>query len=55
MRVLILILMTCAFAVTVQAQYPGGSGMSEDPYQIATAADLFALGVRAGSRGKGIG
>ena len=31
--------------VTVsQAQYSGGSGMMDDPYQIATAADLIALG-----------
>ena len=27
-----------------QAQYSGGSGTADDPYQIATAADLIALG-----------
>ena len=27
-----------------QAQYSGGSGTAEDPYQIATAADLIAPG-----------
>ena len=27
-----------------QAQYSGGSGTAEDPYQIATAADLIVLG-----------
>jgi len=27
-----------------QAQYSGGSGTAEDPYQIATATDLIALG-----------
>lgn len=26
------------------AQYSGGSGTAEDPYQVATAADLIALG-----------
>jgi len=26
------------------AKYDGGSGTAEDPYQIATAADLIALG-----------
>jgi hypothetical protein len=26
------------------AQYSGGSGTADDPYQIATAADLIALG-----------
>lgn len=29
---------------TVYAKYSGGSGTAEDPYQIATAADLIALG-----------
>jgi hypothetical protein len=27
----------------VHAEYSGGSGTAEDPYQIATAADLIAL------------
>lgn len=29
---------------TAPAQYGGGSGTAQDPYQIATAADLIALG-----------
>jgi len=29
---------------TASAKYGGGSGTAEDPYQIATAADLIALG-----------
>jgi hypothetical protein len=29
---------------TAQAKYSGGSGTAQDPYQIATAADLIALG-----------
>ena len=31
-------------ALPVQAKYSGGSGTAADPYQIATAADLIALG-----------
>jgi len=31
-------------ASVVQAQYSGGSGTADDPYRIATAADLIALG-----------
>jgi peptidoglycan/xylan/chitin deacetylase (PgdA/CDA1 family) len=32
------------FSRPAQAKYGGGSGTSEDPYRIATAADLIALG-----------
>jgi len=31
-------------AAVVQARYSGGTGEPNDPYQIATAADLIALG-----------
>jgi hypothetical protein len=34
----------CLLSVPVYAQYSGGSGTADDPYQIATAADLIALG-----------
>jgi len=34
----------CLFAPQAKAQYSGGSGTPEDPYQIATAADLIFLG-----------
>ncbi len=44
MRALLLTLTTCLFIVPAQAQYSGGSGTADDPYQIATAADLIALG-----------
>ncbi|MBN2129785.1 MAG: hypothetical protein JW741_09825 [Sedimentisphaerales bacterium] len=44
MRALLLTLTTCVFIVPVQAQYSGGTGDPNDPYQIATAADLIALG-----------
>jgi len=35
-----------------QRKYGGGSGTAEDPYQIATAADLIALGGTPGDYGK---
>jgi len=44
MRALLLTLTMCVFIVPAQAQYSGGSGRADDPYQIATAADLIALG-----------
>jgi hypothetical protein len=44
MRTLFLTLTTCLFVLPVQAKYSGGSGTAQDPYQIATAADLMALG-----------
>jgi len=44
MRTLLLTLTTCLFVLPAQAKYSGGSGEPNDPYQIATAADLIALG-----------
>ena len=43
----------CLLAATsvAHAQYSGGSGTAEDPYQIATAADLIALGEQVRIRG----
>jgi hypothetical protein len=41
----ILILLSISlFSRRAEAKYGGGSGTSEDPYQIATAADLITLG-----------
>ena len=34
----------CLFALPAHAQYSGGTGEPNDPYQIATAAELIALG-----------
>ncbi|MCX5645789.1 MAG: hypothetical protein NTZ17_14095 [Phycisphaerae bacterium] len=34
----------CFVALPATAKYTGGSGTAQDPYQIATAADLIALG-----------
>ena len=47
MRTLFLTLITWVFVLPAQAQYSGGSGTADDPYQIATAADLIALGETA--------
>jgi hypothetical protein len=44
MKLSILTLITCLIALPVQAKYSGGSGTAQDPYRIATAADLIALG-----------
>ena len=44
MRTLFLILITCLFVLPAHAKYSGGTGEPNDPYQIATAADLIALG-----------
>jgi hypothetical protein len=37
-------LTTCLFVLPADAKYGGGSGTAQDPYQIATAADLILLG-----------
>lgn len=39
-------LLIAALVCTTQAQYSGGSGATDDPYQIATADDLILLGQR---------
>jgi hypothetical protein len=44
MRTLLLTLITCLFVLPAQAKYSGGTGEPNDPYQIATAEDLIALG-----------
>jgi hypothetical protein len=44
MRTLFLTLITCLFVLPAYAKYSGGIGEPNDPYQIATAADLIALG-----------
>jgi hypothetical protein len=42
----------CLIAFPAQAKYSGGSGTAADPYQIATAADLIALGETPGDYDK---
>jgi hypothetical protein len=43
-RIVPFLLAACLFNLPAQARYSGGSGTADDPYQIATAADLIALG-----------
>ena len=38
------LIVVCLIALPANAQYSGGTGEPHDPYQIATAADLIALG-----------
>jgi hypothetical protein len=38
------ILILCLYVVSAGGRYSGGTGTAEDPYQIATAAELIALG-----------
>jgi len=52
MRALLLTLTTCLFVLPAQAKYSGGTGEPNDPYQIATAADLIALGETPGDYDK---
>ncbi len=42
--IILLGLAVCLMALPAQTKYSGGSGTVDDPYQIATAADLIALG-----------
>jgi len=45
MKTLFRVLLTCSSIVSIAtAQYSGGTGEPNDPYRIATAADLIALG-----------
>ncbi|MCU0918472.1 MAG: hypothetical protein MUC88_28510, partial [Planctomycetes bacterium] len=43
-RIVAVGLFLLAIVPTAHAKYSGGSGTAQDPYQIATAADLIALG-----------
>ena len=38
------LIVLCLIGLPAHAKYGGGSGTADDPYQIATAADLIALG-----------
>jgi hypothetical protein len=44
MKTVAALLLTCLFVLPATAKYSGGSGPAQDPYRIATAADLIALG-----------
>jgi hypothetical protein len=44
LRTIPFLIATCLIGLPASAQYSGGTGEPNDPYQIATAADLIALG-----------
>jgi hypothetical protein len=44
LRTILLLIAVCLITIPTYAKYGGGSGMADDPYQIATAADLLLLG-----------
>jgi len=44
LRVVPVLIVVCVAGLPAQAKYSGGRGEPNDPYQIATAADLIALG-----------
>ncbi len=44
LRTIVVLFAVCLLTFPAQAQYSGGTGEPNDPYQIATAADLIALG-----------
>ena len=52
MRTLLAALTMCLLALPANARYSGGTGEPNDPYQIATAADLIALGETPADYGK---
>lgn len=43
-RTIPILIAVCLISVPIQAKYGGGSGTADDPYQIAAADDLIALG-----------
>ncbi len=51
-RTIRLLLAVCLPNLSVHAKYSGGGGTADDPYQIATAADLIALGEAYGDYDK---
>jgi hypothetical protein len=44
LRTIPIVLVVCLLSVPAHAKYSGGTGEPNDPYQIATVADLIALG-----------
>jgi len=52
LRTIPVLIVLCVVSVSAQAKYSGGTGEPNDPYQIATAADLIALGETPEDYGK---
>ena len=44
LRAIPLLILTCLFSFPAQADFAGGTGESNDPYQIATAEQLISIG-----------
>ena len=51
-RSLFVIIVIAVISISAQAKYSGGSGTSGNPYQIANATDLLAMGADANDYGK---
>ena len=51
-RTILVLTAVSLFAFPAQAKYSGGAGEPNDPYQIATAADLIGLGETPGDYDK---
>jgi hypothetical protein len=49
---ILVLLAVCLFGQLAHAKYSGGRGVPNDPYRIATVADLIALGETPGDYGK---
>ena len=52
LRTIPCLIAVCLISLPAQAKYSGGTGEPNDPYQIATAADLIALGESPEDYGK---
>ncbi len=52
LRTILFLITVCVIAFPACAKYGGGSGTADNPYQIATAADLIALGESPEDYGK---
>jgi len=52
LRTIPFLMAVCLLGLPVYAKYSGGTGEPNDPYQIATAADLIALGNEPSDYGK---
>ena len=51
LRTIPLLIAVCLISLPAKAQYSGGTGEPNDPYQIATAEDLILADERTQDRG----
>ena len=52
LRTIYFLIAVCLFSLPAYAKYSGGSGLANNPYQIATATDLILLGENRGDYDK---